>query len=315
MREPDSSSPDLALNDAAEPIRFGFVALLGAPNVGKSTLLNSLVGAKVSIVSPKVQTTRARIRAIAIVGVSQIAFVDTPGIFAPTRRLERAMVAAAWSGAEGADLLVLVIDATKRRHDPDSERIIEGLKAQGRPARLVLNKIDKIKRPQLLELAAHYDAEGIFERIYMISALNGDGVRDLLEDLAGALPEGPWHYPEDQLSDLPERLLAAEVTREKLFLALHQELPYALTVEAESWEEFKNGGLRIEQVIYVRRDSQKAIVLGKGGRAIKAVREAAQAELSESLGRPVHLFLFVKVREGWIDDPARYRPWGLDFEA
>ncbi len=315
MREPDSSSPDLALNDAAEPIRFGFVALLGAPNVGKSTLLNSLVGAKVSIVSPKVQTTRARIRAIAIVGASQIAFVDTPGIFAPTRRLERAMVAAAWSSAEGADLLVLVIDATKRRHDPDSERIIEGLKAQGRPARLVLNKIDKIKRPQLLELAAHYDAEGIFERIYMISALNGDGVRDLLDDLAGALPEGPWHYPEDQLSDLPERLLAAEVTREKLFLALHQELPYALTVETESWEEFKNGGLRIEQVIYVRRDSQKAIVLGKGGRAIKAVREAAQAELSESLGRPVHLFLFVKVSEGWIDDPARYRPWGLDFEA
>ena len=303
------------MNDAAAPTRCGFVALLGAPNVGKSTLLNSLVGTKVSIVSPKVQTTRARIRAIAIVGASQIVFVDTPGIFAPTRRLERAMVAAAWSGAQDADLLVLVIDASKRRHDADSERIIEGLKAQGRPARLVLNKIDKIKRPQLLELAARYDAAGIFERIYMISALNGDGVRDLLDDLAGVLPEGPWHYPEDQLSDLPERLLAAEVTREKLFLALHQELPYALTVETESWEEFKNGSLRIEQVIYVRRDSQKAIVLGKGGRAIKAMREAAQTELSESLGRPVHLFLFVKVREGWIDDPARYRPWGLDFGA
>ncbi|MDH3474822.1 MAG: GTPase Era [Rhodospirillales bacterium] len=295
--------------------RCGFVALVGAPNAGKSTLLNSLVGTKVSIVTPKVQTTRARLRAIAIAGECQIVFVDTPGIFAPQRRLERAMVAAAWSGAEDADLVVLVVDVTSRRRDPDTERIIEGLRRQGRRAVLALNKIDRVKRERLLELAARYEAEGIFDRIFMISALTGDGVGDLLAYLAESLPAGPWLYPEDQLSDLPERLLAAEVTREKLFLKLHQELPYALTVETESWVAVKDGGLRIEQTVYVRRDTQKAIVLGKGGRTIKAVREAAQAELAESLGRPVHLFLFVKVREGWLDDPARYRPWGLDFEA
>jgi GTP-binding protein Era len=303
------------LSQEPDKRRCGFVALVGAPNAGKSTLLNSLVGTKVSIVTPKVQTTRARLRAIAIAGESQIVFVDTPGIFAPQRRLERAMVAAAWSGAEDADLVVLVVDVTSRRRDPDTERIIEGLKRQGRRAVLALNKIDRVKRERLLELAARYEAEGIFDRIFMISALTGDGVGDLLAYLAETLPDGPWLYPEDQLSDLPERLLAAELTREKLFLKLHQELPYALTVETESWEEAKDGGLRIEQTVYVRRATQKAIVLGKGGRTIKAVREAAQAELAESLGRPVHLFLFVKVREGWLDDPARYRPWGLDFEA
>jgi GTP-binding protein Era len=303
------------LSQEPDKRRCGFVALVGAPNAGKSTLLNSLVGTKVSIVTPKVQTTRARLRAIAIAGESQIVFVDTPGIFAPQRRLERAMVAAAWSGAEDADLVVLVVDVTSRRRDPDTERIIEGLKRQGRRAVLALNKIDRVKRERLLELAARYEAEGIFDRIFMISALTGDGVGDLLAYLAETLPDGPWLYPEDQLSDLPERLLAAELTREKLFLMLHQELPYALTVETESWEQVKDGGLRIEQTVYVRRATQKAIVLGKGGRTIKAVREAAQAELAESLGRPVHLFLFVKVREGWLDDPARYRPWGLDFEA
>jgi len=303
------------LSQEPDKRRCGFVALVGAPNAGKSTLLNSLVGTKVSIVTPKVQTTRARLRAIAIAGECQIVFVDTPGIFAPQRRLERAMVAAAWSGAEDADLVVLVVDVTSRRRDPDTERIIEGLRRQGRRAVLALNKIDRVKRERLLELAARYEAEGIFDRIFMISALTGDGVGDLLAYLAESLPAGPWLYPEDQLSDLPERLLAAEVTREKLFLKLHQELPYALTVETESWVAVKDGGLRIEQTVYVRRDTQKAIVLGKGGRTIKAVREAAQAELAESLGRPVHLFLFVKVREGWLDDPARYRPWGLDFEA
>ncbi len=303
------------MSEAAAPLRCGFVALLGAPNAGKSTLLNSLVGTKVSIVTPKVQTTRARLRAIAIAGASQIVFVDTPGIFHPKRRLERAMVAAAWSGVEDADLLVLVVDAAVKQPDSNTARIIKGLKAQGRRAILTLNKIDAIKRDKLLALAARFQAEGIFEDIFMISALTGDGVADLLRHLAAAIPEGPWLYPEDQLSDLPERLLAAEVTREKLFLDLHQELPYALTVETESWEERKDGALRLEQTIYVQRDSQKAIVLGKGGRTIKAVREAAQAELAETLGRPVHLFLFVKVRAGWLEDPARYRHWGLDFEA
>lgn len=294
--------------------RCGFVALLGAPNAGKSTLLNMLVGTKVSIVTPKVQTTRARIRAIAIAGASQIIFVDTPGIFAPKRRLERAMVAAAWSGAEDADLVVLVVDAL-RPADRDTQRIVDGLKGQGRQAVLALNKIDRIKRVRLLELAARFEAEGIFERIFMISALTGDGVPDLLDHAAAAMPPGPWHYPEDQLSDLPERLLAAEVTREKLFLKLHQELPYALTVETDSWEQLDDGSLRIEQTIYVGRATHKGMVLGKGGQAIKAVREAAQGELAKSLDRPVHLFLFVKVREGWLDDPARYRPWGLDFDA
>jgi len=299
----------------SEQQRCGFVALLGAPNAGKSTLLNCLVGTKVAIVTPKVQTTRSRLRAIAVKDRSQIIFVDTPGIFAPKRRLERAMVAAAWSGADDADLLVLVVDCGATRRDGDTARIIEGLKKQRRRAILVLNKIDTIKRARLLEMATRFEAEEIFDRIFMISALKGDGTDDLLQFLADALPEGPWHYPEDQLSDLPQRLLAAETTREKLFLMLHQELPYALTVETESWDERDDGSVRLEQIIYVRRDSQKAIVLGKGGRTIKAVREAAQVDLVESLDRPVHLFLFVKVRPGWLDDPARYREWGLDFEA
>ncbi len=300
---------------AEEGRACGFVAILGAPNAGKSTLLNALAGAKVSIVSPKVQTTRSRIRAIAVEGPSQLIFVDTPGIFAPKQRLERAMVAAAWSGAGDADVLVLVVDAGIKQPDPDTQRILEGLCEQGRRAVLVLNKVDAVKRETLLALAARFQEEGLFDRIFMISALEGDGIADLKAHLGGAVPPGPWHYPEDQLSDLPQRLLAAEVTREKLFLRLHQELPYALTVETETWEERADGGVRIEQTIYVRRDSQKAMVLGKGGRAIKAVREAAQQELAESLERPVHLFLFVKVRKNWIDDPARYRPWGLDFEA
>ncbi|MCH8002797.1 MAG: GTPase Era [Proteobacteria bacterium] len=295
--------------------RCGFVALLGAPNSGKSTLLNRLVGAKISIVTHKVQTTRSRIRAIAISGASQIVFVDTPGIFTPKRRLERAMVAAAWSGAQDADEVVLLYDAARRAVDPDTRLIVDGLRKRGRTAMLALNKIDLIDRGKLLELAARFEAEGVFSRVFMISALNGDGVDDLRRHLAGRMPEGPWHYPEDQLTDLPERLLAAEVTREKLFLNLHQELPYALTVETEGWQDFEDGSARIEQVITVARAGHKGICLGKGGRTIKAVREAAQRDLEEMLGRKVHLFLFVKVRENWLEDPARYRALGLEFDV
>lgn len=295
--------------------RCGFVALIGAPNSGKSTLLNRLVGAKVSIVTPKVQTTRSRIRGIAIEGVSQIVYVDTPGIFAPKRRLERAMVAAAWTGVEDADERVLLFDASRRQIDRDTRLILDGLKARGRDAVLALNKIDRIKPPALLELAARFEAEGLFSRIFMISALTGDGVEDLCRYLAERMPPGPWLYPEDQLSDLPERLLAAEVTREQLFLRLHEELPYALTVETEDWRELDDGSLRLEQTVFVRRESHRKICLGRGGQQIKAVREAAQAQLQEMFGRRVHLFLFVKVRAGWPDDPARYRQWGLEFDA
>jgi GTP-binding protein Era len=297
------------------PLRCGFVALLGAPNAGKSTLLNSLVGAKVAIVTRKVQTTRSRLRGIAVRGASQIIFVDTPGIFAPKRRLERAMVAAAWSGARDADVIALVFDANRKGIDPDSRLILNGLKGFGRRAILLLNKVDVVKRPRLLELAAKFEAEGLFDRIFMISALTGDGVDDLRAFLAAAMPQGPWHYPEDQLSDLPLRLMAAETTREKLFQRLHQELPYALTVETERWQDFEDGSVKIEQTIYVQRDTQKAIVLGKSGQSIKGIRGDSQKELEEFLERKVHLFLFVKVRRNWIEDPERYRDWGLDYEA
>jgi len=303
----------------AEPIppdasRCGFVALVGAPNAGKSTLLNRLVGAKVSIVTQKVQTTRSRVRGIAMAGASQIVFVDTPGIFTPKRRLERAMVAAAWAAVEDADEVILIYDAGRPRRDPDTQLIVEGLRQRGRRAILALNKIDLVPRPRLLELAAAFEAEGIFSGIFMISASTGDGVDDLLGTLAAAMPPGPWHYPEDQLSDLPQRMLAAEVTREKLFLQLHQELPYALTVDTDAWEEFADGSVKITQTITVARESHKGICLGKGGRTIKAVRNAAQADLQAMLERRVHLFLYVKVRENWAEDPARYRAWGLDFE-
>ncbi len=295
--------------------RCGFVALLGAPNAGKSTLVNCLVGAKVSIVTRKVQTTRARLRGIAVVGDSQIVFVDTPGIFAPKRRLERAMVAAAWSGARDADVIALVFDATRKGIDPDSRLILDGLKDLGRRAVLLLNKVDLVARPRLLELAAAFEAEGLFDRTFMISALTGDGVDDLRSYLAAAMPEGPWHYPEDQLSDLPLRLMAAETTREKLFRRLHQELPYALTVETERWQDFEDGSVKIEQTVYVQRDTQKAIILGKSGNTIREIRSESQKELEKLLSRKVHLFLFVKVRRNWIEDPERYRHWGLDYEA
>ncbi len=295
--------------------RCGFVALVGAPNAGKSTLLNALVGAKLSIVTHKAQTTRATIRGIAIEGACQIVFVDTPGIFEPKRRLERAMVDAAWSGAREADRLVLLFDAARKGLDEDSARIMAGLKDSGRRADLALNKIDLIKRPKLLELAARFQAEGLFDEIFMISAASGDGVGDLRASLAKRLPEGPWLFPEDQLSDLPQRLLAAEVTREALFLKLHDELPYALTVETDDWQDFEDGSVRLEQTIYLQREAHKGIVLGKGGSKIKDIRADAQAQLEALLERRVHLYLYVKVKKNWLDDPERYAPWGLDFRA
>lgn len=295
--------------------RCGVAALLGAPNCGKSTLLNRLVGAKVAIVTPKVQTTRVRIRGIAIDGPAQIVLVDTPGIFSPKRRLERAMVAAAWASVRDADVVVLLFDATRNEIDHDTRRIIDHLKSHEWQATLALNKIDLIRRDRLLRLAATFAEEGIFTATFMVSGLTGDGVGDLRRHLAARMPAGPWLYPEDQLSDMPQRLHAAEITREKLFLALHQELPYALTVETDSWTAFQDGSVRIDQTIYVQRESQRAICLGKGGRTIKLVRTAAQRELEAALGCPVHLFLQVKVSESWIENPERYRDWGLPFDA
>lgn len=297
---------------AAVRRRCGFVALIGAPNAGKSTLLNRLVGSKVAIVTHKVQTTRARIRGIALEGPAQIVFVDTPGIFKPRRRLDRAMVEAAWSGAQDADVTVLLVDALKG-HDEEVDLILAGLAASGRKVVLALNKIDALPREKLLTLAADLNESDMIESTFMISALDGDGVDDLKRDLAGRMPAGPWLYPADQIADMPMRLLAAEVTREKLTLRLHQELPYALTVETESWEERKDGSVRIEQVIYVQRDSQRKIVLGKGGQAIKAVGQAAREELRELFDRPVHLFLRVKVREAWAEERERYAQIGLEF--
>ena len=294
------------------PTRCGYVALVGAPNAGKSTLLNQLVGAKIAIVTPKVQTTRARVTAIAIDGDSQIIFVDTPVIFKPSRRLEKAMVDAAWSGAEDADRIVLIIDAVKGI-TADVERIIAGLEKNRRRAHVILNKVDIVKRDSLLGLAKALSERGIFDEIYMLSALTGDGVDDLRSALAREMPEGPWLYPEDQLALAPMRQLAAEVTREKLFMRLNQELPYSLTVETESWEDRKDGSVKIQQVVYVSRANHKPIVLGKGGQTIKKIGELARADLEESLGCRVHLFLFVKVREKWLDDPERYREMGLDF--
>ncbi|MBA4208334.1 MAG: GTPase Era [Parvibaculum sp.] len=292
--------------------RCGFVAIIGAPNAGKSTLLNQLVGSKVAIVTHKVQTTRSRIRGIAMEGDTQIVFVDTPGIFKPKRRLDKAMVDAAWGGAGDADAIILMVDAEYEREE-DLERIIEGLKSQGRKAILVLNKIDATKREKLLKLAERLNETGLFTDTFMISAMKGSGVADLRRHLAKMMPAGPWHYPEDQAADVPLRSLAAEVTREKLFLRLHDELPYSLTVETEEWEQKKDGSIRIAQVIFVERDSQKKIALGKGGQTIKTVGQLARQELEEMLETKVHLFLFVKVRENWSDDRERYREMGLDF--
>ncbi len=298
----------------ADGARCGFVALLGAPNAGKSTLLNQLVGAKVSIVTPKVQTTRSRVLGITICRSSQIVFVDTPGIFAPKKRLERAMVQAAWSGARDADLIVVMVDA-QSGITKDTERIFDGLRERRQPQICAVNKIDLVPRPSLLTLAGRVDQTALFSEIFMISALSGDGVGDLRNHLAARVPSGPWLYPEDQMADMPMRLLAAEITREKLFLALRQELPYATAVEAEGWTERDDGSVRIDQVVYVQRQSQKKIVLGRAGAQIKDIGSAARRELEGMFGRRVHLFIHVKVRENWIDDPERYRDLGLDFNV
>ena len=298
----------------ADPTRCGYVALIGAPNAGKSTLLNRLVGQKLAIVTPKMQTTRSRLLGIATEGSVQLIFVDTPGIFAPRRRLDRAMVAAAWAGASDADVTVLLIDAAHGL-DNDARHIVERLKTERRPAILALNKIDLVRREALLGLTAEASKLGAFERVFMISGLNGDGVGDLHAHLAEIVPPGPFLFPSDQLSDAQERFLAAEVTREQVFLQLHDELPYSATVETESWQERPDGSVRVEQVIYVRRQSQRAIVLGEGGKRIKTIGARARAELGAMLDRKVHLFLFVKVRDNWLDDPERFRAIGVDFNA
>jgi GTP-binding protein Era len=294
--------------------RCGYVALIGAPNAGKSTLLNRLVGQKLAIVTPKVQTTRSRLLGIATDDATQLIFVDTPGIFAPRRRLDRAMVAAAWAGASDADQTVLLVDAA-RGVDADTRHIVERLKERGRPTILALNKIDLVRRDILLGLADQLTKLGNFERVFMISSLNGDGVGDLHRHLAEIVPPGPFLFPADQLSDAQERWLAAEVTREQVFLQLHDELPYSATVETESWQDRPDGSVRVEQVIYVRRQSQRAIVLGEGGKRIKTIGARARAELGAMLDRKVHLFLFVKVRDNWLDDPERFASIGLDFNA
>ncbi len=296
------------------PTRSGFVAMLGATNAGKSTLVNQLVGTKVSIVSHKVQTTRALIRGIITEGQTQMVLVDTPGIFTPRRRLDRAMISTAWSGAKDADIVLFIVDA-ERGFAGDAGKILQSLKDSKRRNVLVLNKVDRVDPPKLLDLAKDASAVADFERVFMISALNGSGCKDLVKWLAEALPEGPWYYPEDQISDLPMRNLAAEITREKIYDRLHQELPYHSHVETEKWEEMKNGDVRIQQVIYVERDSQRKIVLGHKGETIKAIGQASRLELAGILEQKVHLFLFVKVRENWGDDPERFREMGLDFTA
>jgi GTP-binding protein Era len=305
---------------AQKDTRFGFVAILGAPNAGKSTLVNTLVGSKVSIVSRKVQTTRMRIRGVAIEGASQIVFVDTPGIFAPKRKLDKAMVEAAWAGAADADLVVLLVDAQDLIAEPkgisarDTNRIIEGLNAAKRTAVLVLNKIDGMRRDTLLPLADRLSKEGKFSDVFMVSSTKGDGTRALLKHMAAAVPVGPWAYPEDQAADIPLRLLASEITRERIYDRLHQELPYASTVVTDQWTQKKDGSVRIDQTIFVERESQRAIVLGKGGATIKLLGETSRLELERLLGHGVHLFLHVKVGK-WSEDPHHLREVGLTHSA
>ncbi|WP_068008528.1 GTPase Era [Pseudovibrio axinellae] len=295
-----------------ENTRAGFVALIGAPNAGKSTLLNQLVGTKVSIVTHKVQTTRAIVRGVAIEDDSQVIFVDTPGIFRPKRRLDRAMVDTAWGGAKDADVIAVLIDAKKGINE-SVERILNELEHIKLPKVLILNKIDITKRDQLLALSAKANEYTKFDQTFMVSAINGSGTKDILKYFAEQMPKGPWLYPEDQASDIPLRMLAAEITREKLYLRLHEELPYISTVETDKWEDKKDGSIRIEQTIFVERDSQKSIVLGKNGQTIKTISKAAREELTEAFETTIHLFVFVKVRDNWSDDPERYRNMGLDF--
>jgi GTP-binding protein Era len=297
---------------AETPTRCGFVAIIGAPNAGKSTLVNALVGAKVTIVSHKVQTTRALVRGIAMEGPSQIILVDTPGLFAPKRRLDRAMVTAAWGGAADADRVIVLIDA-KKGIDEAMDAILDKLGDIRQPKDLVLNKVDLVDRPKLLDLAADINARATFDKTFMVSSTTGSGVADLKRHLAASAPAGPWHYPEDEISDVPARMLAAEITREKLYNRLHDELPYDSTVETESYEERKDGSIRIEQTIYVVREGQRKIMLGKGGETIKLISQSAREELSKLFETKVHLFLFIKVRENWADDPERYERMGLEF--
>ncbi len=297
-------------NDPAR--KCGIIALIGAPNAGKSTLLNALVGQKIAIVTHKVQTTRTRLTGIALSGDSQLIFVDTPGIFTPKRRLDRAMVAAAWEGAQDADLVVLLIDAKKGVRE-DEERIIAGFKDSGRKIIVALNKVDTVKREQLLGLAQAIDETGVASDIFMISALGGDGVMDLKAFLADKLPHGPWLYPEDQITDITSRVLVSEITREKVFIRLHQELPYGITVETEKWEERDDGSVAISQVIHVSRSGHKGIVIGKGGQTLKAIGESARADIETLLDRRAHLFLFVRVTERWTEDRDHYLAMGLNY--
>jgi GTP-binding protein Era len=292
--------------------KAGFIALIGAPNAGKSTLLNALVGSKVSIVSRKVQTTRALVRGIAIEGDAQLIFVDTPGIFKPKRRLDRAMVTSAWGGAGDADVVAFLLDV-RRGVDEEAEAILAKLPELKKPKALILNKIDLIERSKLLEMAASLNEKVDFAHTFMVSALTGNGTERLKKDLAAMMPPGPWLYPEDQISDAPLRMLAAEITREKIYERLHEELPYQSTVETDQWQQRPDGSVRIEQTVFVERDSQRKIVLGKGGQTIKAIGQAARREIAEIAETPVHLFIFVKVRENWSDDPERYREMGLEF--
>jgi GTP-binding protein Era len=296
----------------AEQSRCAFIALIGAPNVGNSTLINELVGAKVAIVSHKVQTTRALLRGIATADGAQLVFIDTPGIFAPKRRLDRAMVTNAWAGAHDADIVGVLIDA-KRGLDDEALALLDQLAPVTAPKILLINKIDLVEKPALLAIAQAAGERVAFAATFMISALNADGIADVKRWLVANAPEGPWHYPEDQITDAPLRQLAAEITREKLYARLHQELPYQSTVETEQWKELRDGTTRIEQTIYVERESQRKIVLGKGGQTIKAIGAEARRDIAEMIEAPVHLFLFVKVRERWSDDPERYREMGLEF--
>jgi GTP-binding protein Era len=299
--------------------RCGFCAIIGAPNAGKSTLTNALVGSKVAIISPKVQTTRMIVKGVAMMGETQIVFVDTPGIFRPRRRLDRAMVGAAWAGAEDADAILLVVDAADLTADPnspgarDTEAILQGLSGNKTRKALVLNKIDGMKRENLLPLTERLHGGANFEDVFLVSALRGDGVKDVAEWVKARMPEGPFLYPEDQTADMPMRLLAAEITREKIYHRLHDELPYASAVETEKWEERKDGSVRIDQVIYVQREGQKAIALGKGGQTIKIIGQLAREEMEELFGRRVHLFLFVKVNENWAESREHYEQMGLDY--
>ena len=297
-----------------KPTKCGIVAVVGPPNAGKSTLVNKFVGSKVSIVTHKVQTTRSRIRAISILGESQVVYVDTPGIFIPKRRLERAMVDAAWIGAEEADIVLIVIDVM-RGIGADIKSIIDRLSEKNCSIYVVLNKIDSLRRELLLALIGGLKNEAKISEIFMISALNGEGVSELQSVISERMPMGPWLFPEDQLSDLPQRLLASEITREKVYLYLHQELPYAIAVDTENWKKLNDNSIRIEQVIYIQRESQKGIVLGSGGKTIKRIRSESQKELSDLLEQKIHLFVRVKVSANWINEPGRYREWGLRFNA